>query len=71
MNLLIYLLLLSVVIFYAYMLGIKKRQLQKKYRKQWQDIKRGFTFSTPADEMTLYRLYCDTLPRHWFIGRIL
>lgn len=69
-NLVFYALTIGFILMYLYMFGYKKKQLQRLYCSQWQDIKTRFNFSSVQDEYNLYLAFCDSIPKHWFIGRI-
>lgn len=69
MNGLIYISLLSFIGFYLYMFFVRESEIRKQRQKTWDNLKLVFDM-TKEDEKKLYKLYCDNIPRHWFLGFI-
>lgn len=69
MNFVIYGVLIMFILFYSYMLLKREKQIQNERQKAWDNLKQVFNMSE-ADKRKLYNLYCDSVPRHWFLGYI-
>lgn len=69
MNILIDIVLISFILFYFYMFFKREKQIRAKRQKTWDNLKQVFDMDE-ADEKKLYNLYCDSVPRHWFLGYV-
>lgn len=69
MNFVIYGVLISFISFYLYMVVKREKQIRNERQKVWDRLKQVFNTSE-ADERKIYNLYCNSVPRHWFLGYV-
>lgn len=47
----------------------REKQIRNERQKVWDRLKQVFNTSE-ADERKIYNLYCNSVPRHWFLGYV-